>query len=120
MVVKATHKAFTPRYVLEQRDELSFGQYRGELLKRRVNAWEVTARRVARQVFQCVKRQIEANNANNGLTSVDRQERNSYCLCTLNLKSTAKVYGCKVELLDYAVGCVRQLVENARRNGVGL
>lgn len=117
MVVKATHKAFTPAYRIEQRDELSLGQYRVELVKQRVGTYEVTARKVARQVFQCVRRNIQANSENMALTHVDRMERRAVILSEVNLKSTAKVYGCKVQLLDYAVDCVRQLLDNAMRNG---
>lgn len=113
MVVKATHKAFTPAYRIALRDELSLGQYRMALLKQRAGAFEVTARKVARQAFHCVRRQIE-------LGELTRSTIQDPAFSKLILEPLVRRYGCKAELVEYAIGCVQQLIDNARRNGRAL
>lgn len=82
------------------RKDVSVEEHRLELRKRRVNAPIALARRVARQVFQCCRRQIAYG--------ADR----AILLSDVSLRSMALTYGCNPVLVDHSVAWVRQLIRD--------
>jgi hypothetical protein len=77
---------------------LPFRDFKKELLRRRVSMYESSARRVARQVFRQIRLRVG--------------EGMSPAVVTMQpgLEMLVKMYGCKIELVPYAVQCVKDLV----------
>jgi hypothetical protein len=78
---------------------LPLAQFKVELLKRRVSLYESSARRVARQVFKQIRLRVD-NGASPAIVTHGP-----------GLEMLVKMYGCKVELIPYAVQCVKDLVK---------
>lgn len=80
--------------------EVSLREHRLELVKRRVSGMEANARRVARQVFKLCQGRV--------------REGQSPAVVSMGpvLETLVMAYGCKRELVPYAVDCVRQLVQD--------
>lgn len=77
---------------------LPIREFKVELVKRRVSLYESHARRVARTVFKQIRLQV-SNGQSPAIVTMQPM-----------LEGLVKQYGCKRELVQYSVQCVKDLV----------